>query len=180
MNRLDLIRQLPEASAGLEIGVKEGNWSAEILSTPVRHLTLLDCWEFQPTGYEDVANQSQEIQNSLYEQVCERFKNEPRVTIWRTFSRKMMVNGVLRPMQIHFDFDWIYIDSNHSYSEVFADLEFYSQYAPILFLHDYIDNGLGFGVKAAVDDWLLLNGEKWRVDAITDEDTWETIKLVKV
>ena len=111
-----------EGDVGIEIGVLEGELSKRLITTNPSKLYLLDCWEFQSEGYSgidtkyDGCNQPNDVQKRKYESVCEYFKEYDNVEIIKGFSLEV-VNK--------FDdetYDCIYIDANHNYDSVKADL----------------------------------------------------------
>ena len=97
---------------GVEIGVNRGDNAENILNQlNIRCLYLVDKWD----NYEGLdTNRSQEIN---YQFVLERFKNNKKVKIIKSFS-KDAVN------QIDDDsLDFVYIDGNHLYDYVYQDIE---------------------------------------------------------
>ena len=122
-----------------EIGVWKGTGSKKILkrlrdlsnyrhvypenSTPGQ-LHLIDPWFF---GYIDSSPKSvgakrmfdipQSEIDQIYESVCNEFTDSPEVTIHRKASTKAKFSKGY--------FDWVYIDGDHRYDAVLADLEHY-------------------------------------------------------
>jgi hypothetical protein len=121
-----LLRTLPPGSAGCEIGVWEGDFSAEILRTVrPRRLVLIDPWLYQPefagAWYGGALLKSQAEMDSVYERVRERFSQRPEVQLLRGRTRE--VQSAVAPASL----DWIYIDGNHDYDHVRLDLDFAAQ-----------------------------------------------------
>jgi len=174
MTRAQYIASLPEGTIGAEIGVLEGEFSADILATPVKKLYLVDPWKHYETGYNDGANINQGGQDCRFRNVTAKFANEPRAIILREESGSP---AVLESLQ---DVDWVYIDANHSYEAVWNDLTWYSEMCDHLMLHDYCENEItrkhGWGVVRAVGDWLAVSG--WKKVLVTD-DEWPTVVLKK-
>jgi hypothetical protein len=174
MTRIEYMESLPEGTIGAEIGVLEGEFSAQILATPVKKLYLVDPWKHYETGYDDSANVNQGGQDHRYRNVCAKFAGDPRAIILREESGSQVVMDAIQ------DVDWVYIDANHSYEAVWNDLTWYSEMCDLLMLHDYCENditrGHGWGVIRAVEDWLAVS--KWKKVLVTDED-WPTVVLKK-
>jgi hypothetical protein len=166
--RRDLLNALPRQSVGAEIGVHEGDLSAEVLAI-VRPATfhLIDPWAYQP-AYADAlfgaaaardAAAGKAAMEARYEQVCARFAAEiasGQVVIHRATSHDIAAD---------FDdayFDWVYIDGNHLYDYVKQDLEdYYPKVKPggALLGDDY--NTVGWwqdGVTQAVDEFVAARG----------------------
>lgn len=176
MTRYDLINRLPIYTTGFEIGVCEGEFSKQILNTPIKHLVLVDPWQHIGSGYDDPANVDQGGQDERFKRILQYFFDDTRVSIMRTFSRSDIVRSCIATYKP----DWVFIDANHSFEEAYNDLLFYSQFVHRIFCHDYVDNELSrsmnFGVKKAVDTF-LENNNLWSPISITDEE-WPTIELV--
>jgi hypothetical protein len=172
-----MIQNLPASNVGVEVGVLEGWFSEQILSTPVKKLYLIDAWKHQEEGYTDPANIGQNGQDRRYHLVYEKFKNDKRVEIIRDWSTS---DTVLHKLLDNIP-DWAYIDANHTFENVLEDLNFYSKLTSHLFLHDYVDNdkskAMNFGVIKAVDAF-LKNNLDWKIANISDEE-WPTVELIK-
>lgn len=118
-----LLRALPRGSAGAEIGVWEGDFSAEILRVvrPVR-LVLIDPWLFQPefagTWYGGALLRSQAEMDEVAARVQARFAGSPGMEILRGKTADLAER--IAPASL----DWIYIDGNHEYEHVRVDLAF--------------------------------------------------------
>jgi hypothetical protein len=118
-----LLRSLPRGSVGCEIGVWEGDFSAEILRVvrPSR-LVLIDPWLFQPefggAWYGGSLMKSQAEMDQVYERVRTRFAGKGDVEILR--GKTEDVATAVGPASL----DWVYIDGNHEYAHVRRDLAF--------------------------------------------------------
>jgi len=122
---------MPRRSVCAEIGVFAGDFSERILAVvdPVR-LHLIDPWryevgpEYDGAWYGGAKGRSQDDMDCVYDAVCHRFAApvlSGTVAIHRACSADAAAT---------FDdayFDWVYIDGNHRYEFVKADLE---EYAP--------------------------------------------------
>lgn len=155
-NRKFLFNILPKYSIGAEIGVHLGDFSQEILNyLSPKELHLIDPWEYQPsTTYKKSlygGNLSQDEMNQRYRNVVNRFKQNEQVIIHRSYS-----SDVLRQFSNNY-FDWIYIDGNHLYEYVKADLGLSLQKVKIggYIAGDDYRNGAWWqgGVKQAVDEF---------------------------
>lgn len=118
-----LLRFLPPGSAGCEIGVWEGDFSAEILRVvrPSR-LVLIDPWLFQPefagAWYGGSLMKSQAEMDLVCERVHARFAGKSGLEILRGKTEE--VEAAVAPGSL----DWVYIDGNHDYAHVRRDLAF--------------------------------------------------------
>ncbi len=112
-DRLALLRQLPRQGIVAELGVASGDFSHQIMAeTQPRQLHLVDPWGSERYG------------NELYNGVCNQFARkrlEGQVTIHRQTS--------LDALQQFADeyFDWIYIDTTHSYELTRDELRSYAR-----------------------------------------------------
>ncbi len=124
--RENLLRSMPKHSVCAEIGVWQGEFSQQILDIVApRKLVLIDPWAYEESdaaqwhgGMQGHAT-SQGGMDAVYEDVAKRFGTLPNVSIIRDFS-----SG---PVSLFSDesFDWVYIDGNHSFDYVMADLQAY-------------------------------------------------------
>lgn len=159
-SRSFLLDMLPRKSVGVEIGVHKGDFSKSMLEVVrPRELHLIDPWKHEAsTTYKDAwyggqANGQAEM-DERYRQVCARFEREIRrgqVTVHRACSAAAL-GGF--PDEY---FDWVYIDGNHLYEYVKADLELaLAKTRPGGFIagDDYTEGGWWQGgVKKAVDEF---------------------------
>ena len=124
-----LAKRLPRHGVGAEIGVWKGHFSKRLLSiAKPKRLYLVDPWLFQPdfpdNGYggsgrpfRGILVESQSDMDALFESVKKELGSSPSVEVLRIMSSEM--GRHIHPMQL----DWIYIDGNHAYEHVKADLE---------------------------------------------------------
>jgi len=136
-----------------EIGVWRGEFSARVLSTWDGTLHMIDAWRHLE-NYQDQCNLSDDEHSKCFEaaqRVAEAFM--PRGVIWRELTP---VAAARFPDGF---FDLIYLDANHSYEAVMADLAAWTpkiRAGGTFCGHDYMDGvrqeGV-FGVKTAVNEF---------------------------
>jgi hypothetical protein len=156
---------LPKHSIGAEIGVHLGDFSQQLInSVTPQELHLIDPWEYQ-TGakYEQAwyggqaasdQKDGQQAMDERYASVCDRFAQQiqsGQIKIHRGYSTDMLQQF---PNEY---FDWVYIDGNHLYEYVKADLELSFQKTKsggFITGDDYTEGGWWEGgVKKAVDEF---------------------------
>lgn len=157
-----LLRILPVNSIGAEIGVHKGDFSQRILELvdPVE-LHLIDPWKhetsptYEKAWYGGKALNGQSEMDERFVSVCHRFRkeiSENRVKIHRATSAE-----ILDKFPDDY-FDWIYIDGNHLYPFVRADLEtsFRKVKRGGFVTGDDYDEGGWWdgGIKKAVDEFI--------------------------
>lgn len=147
--RIDFIKNLNLKGLGIEIGVQEGKFSKVILDNSNLHLILLDGWRFFKDGYLEGGNVPNDQHNKYLNETLSNLiaPHEGRFTLMRELSQTAH--------QFFRDefFDFIYLDSNHSYDFVTQELENWwpkVKVGAILAGHDFVDRDAGFGVKSAV------------------------------
>lgn len=114
-NRECILELIEENFVCAEVGVWKGEFSRQIISKNPSKLYLIDPWITQ-----DYANRwysiEQQKMDKIYEDVCDQFKDNQSVKIIRSMSTDVEIQQKL---------DLVYIDANHSYEFVLADLQFY-------------------------------------------------------
>jgi Methyltransferase domain len=166
-----VIRQLPRGSVGAEIGVWKGDFSARLLRrVRPRHLHLVDPWAFADdpryasAWYGGALATSQGDMDAVHRAVLDRFGAEiagGRVTVHRATS----VEAAAAIGEV----DWVYVDGDHTYDAVLADL---AAWAPkvrpggVIAGDDYGETGQwwGDGVQRAVAEFTASGG--WRLAAV--------------
>lgn len=120
-----LLEMMPRHSVCAEIGVFWGMFSRLILKTvQPEMLHLIDPWQYQPEATLARAchggvSGSQQRMDEIHDNVVRHLGHRKDVTIHRTSSS-------LAVSQFPDDyFDWIYVDGDHFYEGVTADLEQY-------------------------------------------------------
>lgn len=160
LNREELLKILPKNGTVAELGVDEGSFSAQILNIcNPKKLHLIDFWGF------DRYNQDKK------RQVEEKFKsqiNSGNVQIDIGFSTE-----IGQKFQDN-HFDWIYIDTDHSYQTTIKELEIWKSKVKVNGLiagHDYIigywDGMVRYGVIEAVYEFCSKNN--WEILYLTME-----------
>lgn len=157
-----LLQRLPRRSVGAEIGVWKGDFSARML-TRVKplELNMIDPWAYleEPTyktaQYGGGAARCQEDMDEIHRDVTSRFATEISQGIVRVHRLTSREAAGLFP-DAHFD--WVYIDANHLYEYVLADLRMYYpkvRSGGFVAGDDYGKEGWwGNGVKQAVDEFV--------------------------
>lgn len=124
-----VLTRFPRGSVGAEIGVHTGDFSERILKVVrPRELHLVDPWRsmdeapYRTSGYGGPSGFDQDRMDQIYAGVLRRFQDQIRagtVRVHRATSAdasRDLADGSL---------DWVYIDGNHRYDFVKADLETY-------------------------------------------------------
>lgn len=150
-----------------EIGVAAGSFARQILSRWAGAYTMIDAWAHLPHGYTDIANvPTAEHEQNLNKARAVAAEFAPRVQLLRLLSVEA---AKCFPDEY---FDVVYLDANHSYEAVFADLTAWARkvrQGGAIAGHDYLDGvrpeGV-FGVKRAVSDFFgrdpdIVTSEKW-------------------
>tara|TARA_B100000287_G_scaffold397500_1_gene414162 strand:- start:24442 stop:25017 length:576 start_codon:yes stop_codon:yes gene_type:complete len=162
-HRKRLLKMMPKGSVCAEIGVWKGDFSQRIIEiTRPSELHLIDPWEFQPDfpsrwyGGTKASNQSD--MDDIFDSVRARFSDSPEVSLHRMLSEKAHSEF---PDEF---FDWVYIDGNHDYDFVKADLELFLpkvKHGGYLTGDDYLqpsrEKPSHIPVKEAVSDFLSEN-----------------------
>lgn len=177
-SRLEMIAELPGGLVGAEIGVQRGDFSAEMLTTRLAKLHLVDCWRPTENVSADPANIDEGGHEENYRFTLARFVREiaeGRVVV----HRKMSLAAAARFTEGSLSF--AYLDADHSYEAVLTDLEAWAKIIKPdgwLMGHDYVDDEasrrMGFGVVAAVDEFCRRH--PWELVAVTDEE-WPSFQL---
>lgn len=119
--RLEMLARMPRGGRCAEIGVWNGGFSAAILDvTEPQELVLIDPWDLlarQDDGeWTHARHQDAAFMAGMHDNVRALYGTRPNVTIRRGFSAE-----VLEDYPDDY-FDWVYIDGNHLYDFVRADL----------------------------------------------------------
>lgn len=180
--RSDLVKAV--AGIGLkgnwaEIGVQRGMFSRELLASGPRRLYMVDAWrQFPIEGYRDVANVPAYRQLECF---AEAFN-----VVYAAGDRAVMLRDLsVNAAGIFADgfFDFVFIDANHTYEGVKADLNAWYpkvKTGGVFSGHDYMNSEFNgdaeFGVKRAVDEFMSAQGIS--TFGVTKEP-WPTWFMVK-
>lgn len=161
-NRKELLKLLPKYGVVAELGVNKGDFSDLILNiTKPKTFHLIDFW--------GSARYNQNIRKGVENRFAKQIEDE-----------SMKINlGLSTDVVTEFEdnyFDWIYIDTAHTYNVTIAELEMYqTKIKPngIISGHDYIlGNWSGmvrYGVIESVHEFCFKND--WEIIYITAEQT---------
>lgn len=127
VNHLIPDRYVKKDSIGAEIGVWQGRTSRQLVDKGVKRLYLIDPYIFTNNAKrwdggkygQGLKVLSQEDMDRLYQSVFNSFKEEPSVVFLRKKSQKALEDIPDESL------DWVYIDGDHDYLTVKADLEGY-------------------------------------------------------
>jgi len=191
-----LFQEKNSLGKGVEVGVGKGEHAKTILSKYLGHLYLVDPWAAQdPQEYEDITN-FENHESNFYECAASLSKHQSRYTAIRKKS-SLAVND--------FDnesLDFVYIDANHKYSFIKADIEawfpkvrtggivsghdYFNEWTDIVDFHPngidkYIFNTEGtklgaFGVNPAVDEFCTQNNYTLQTTRYEWFGSWYFIK----
>jgi hypothetical protein len=159
-NRQTFLNKLPKNAIVAELGVDKGDFSEFILDiTQPKKLHLIDAWD------------TERYHDGLAVNVQNKFKNkldDKTIEIHRGYSTDWLVK---------FDdnyFDWVYIDTNHSYETTAAELaicQYKVKPGGIIAGHDYALGLPGYtfryGVVEAVNEFCVKNN--WEIIYLTHE-----------
>ncbi|MCB9039366.1 MAG: class I SAM-dependent methyltransferase [Lewinellaceae bacterium] len=159
-NRDMLVGLLPKGGIVAELGVAEGKFSKVILSQAhPRKLHLVDSWN------------SERYPVSLRTQLENAFQEEIKRSRVEIHTGGSLEVGETLPDSY---FDWVYIDTDHSYQTTLAELELYKKKVKkggFIAGHDFITgNWLGmvkYGVIEAVHEFCVKND--WEITYLTME-----------
>jgi len=156
---------LDKPQRGAELGVKEGRFTSYILDRfPELHMIAVDTWRVKPPldlqGYETYKGWNFEAIQQEFSNVTQQFANRLTVMVMDTVSAAQLVPNA--------SLDFVFIDAEHTYDAVLADIRSWSSKVKsggLLCGHDYCHKFPG--VKKAVDDSF------GHVDIMAgDNDTW--------
>jgi len=159
-NRNELLNLLPKNSICAEIGVDKGTFSEKILThcNPEK-LHLIDAWH------------TERYNENLGLSVERKFEKE--ISTKRIVINRGLSTDVLKEFPNYY-FDWVYIDTDHSYKTTFEELQLCLQKVKvggIIAGHDYIignwSDGVKYGVMEAVHEF--CKKEHWEILFLTTE-----------
>lgn len=160
-----VLSTIPPNAVAAEIGVWQGDFSALLWATGrIEELHLIDPWRFMPRFptrlYGGAIAKDQSDMDGIARSVQQRFADLPAIKVHRADSLDVAASFP------NAHFDWIYIDGDHSYEAVLADLvAWHPKVKPngIVWLDDYRwhDDSGRRAVKSAIEDFLA----RQRVDS---------------
>lgn len=177
--RSRLVAALPHGAVVAEVGVERGDFSHKIVKrTRPARLHLIDCWDEYhddlPYAHDGFPC-TQQDHESNHQYVTRRFAAEIRR------GQVQLHRGYSVPVLATFPdgyFDWVYVDANHSYDAVAADLAaVLPKMKPggVITGHDFINTPFwrnrNFGVVEAVHDFCAEHG--WELVARTPGPGWD-------
>ncbi len=157
LNRSELLKVLPQNGVVAELGVDEGVFSAEILELcQPQRLVLVDVW---------ASRRYHQGKKTLVEAKFDKQRKSGKVQIERGYS----IEVAERFPEQHFD--WIYIDTDHSYQTTIKELE---TWAPRI-----KEDGIIAGHDFVVGNWerLVKYGVIEAVYEFCSRYNWEIIYL---
>ncbi|MDX1908928.1 MAG: class I SAM-dependent methyltransferase [Bacteroidia bacterium] len=160
VDRAALLDTFPQGGVAAEIGVDQGDFSAEILRrTRPQKLHLIDIWG------------SARYHDGKRLHVEERFGQE--IAAGQVEINRGLSTGVLPTFQDHY-FDWVYIDTDHSYRTTADELRLCARKVKpggIIAGHDYTAGSwvglVRYGVIEAVHAFCVQEG--WELIHVTME-----------
>ncbi len=168
IGRLYALYAAPRGGVLAEIGVWQGGFSRRILQLrKPRELHLVDPWLFVASlperMYGGSVAKSQSDMDAIMASVVKQFAGSPAVRVHRSTSLEVAKSFA----DSHFD--WVYIDGDHSYAAVLADLDAWFPKLKVggkIVLDDYTwqDESRSLSVKAAAEKFISENpGHKTRL-----------------
>lgn len=154
----------------VEVGCAEGYFSADMLRWNLGNHYMVDNWGTIP-GITGDGNYPQEWHDKNYEAAMKRVNEfQERLFVLRGLSGDMAKHVTDESVSL------VYIDANHSYEGVMADINaWYKKLKPggVMAFHDYERND--YGVKQAVNEFAQANGLEVHFiaeDAMEDAGAW--------
>jgi len=163
-NDLGNVMQSEGFTVGVELGVQNGYYAAEMLRNwpNCTEYNLVDLWGHQE-NYHDFANADQETQDLIYADAMNNVKPwEEKIKVCRNYTTECV--------KTHDDgyFDFIYVDARHDFKGVSVDLAAYwpkLKVGGIMAGHDYVTQ----------DDGPEGGGQDWTTNFDGTEDLTRTV-----
>jgi len=125
--RRALVAMLPKHGVGAEVGTWKGDFSARLLRrTRPQRLYLIDPWEYRDDPayaqamFGDRTPGGQQKMDAIHDAVCRRFARE--IADGRVIVTRARSTDATAGLEV---LDWAYIDGDHTYPAVLADLDAY-------------------------------------------------------
>lgn len=162
LNRNELIAKIPKSAMIAEIGVDKGDFSELLLECcQPEKLYLIDTWGSERYGEEKASYVRRRFESNLKNSSVEIVRCDS-ISAARIFP-----DGY---------FDWIYIDTDHSYQTTISELHVWAPKVKkhgIIAGHDYEQGnwirGVRYGVIEAVHEFCTKEG--WELSYLTTEPT---------
>ncbi|UAB81237.1 class I SAM-dependent methyltransferase [Marixanthomonas sp. SCSIO 43207] len=170
LNRKQLLQQLPKNAIVAEIGVDTGDFSEEIIAcTTPQKLHLIDLW-----GTKRYHEGKREWVEKKFVTAIEN----DQIIINRGLSTE-----VAKQFQDGY-FDWVYIDTDHSYKNTLKELQLYSKKVKpdgIIAGHDFVIGNWKGLVKYGVIDavYEFCQTQNWQLVYLTLENRAHTSFAIK-
>jgi hypothetical protein len=163
----DFLEYLPKGGVVAELGVETGSYAKKILEiNRPKELHLVDVWDSIPDPWPSLEEQKKNYQN-----INKLF--DPEIQNGMLIVHKGDDLLYLNAFPDGY-FDWIYIDTTHSYEQTLSELEISSKKVKrdgYICGHDFVDNEFGrrsrFGVIPAVYDFTRKS--KWKIANLTND-----------
>lgn len=168
-SRAELYKLLPPNFISCEVGVAEGLFSRDLLAMGSGYHYMLDAYKTLQQKGDGANNQSWHDKNYI-----NAFKITMPYDSKRTIVKALSVVAATEFADSFFDL--VYIDANHAYDAVKADIvAFWRKLKPggVMAFHDYLNHE--YGVGKAVNEWAADNGIKVNLipeNGIYDAGAW--------
>lgn len=170
LNRLEMLKLLPKHGVVAELGVDKGGFSEQILNIcEPSKLHLVDLWDSERYNQ----NKRKSVENKFKTQI-----SSGQVEINIGYS-----TDVGQKFQDNY-FDWIYIDTDHSYKTTIKELEIWKSKVKedgVIAGHDYVianwDGMVRYGVIEAVYEF--CSKYNWEILYITMEHDYPPSFAIK-
>lgn len=170
-----------EVETYAEIGTREGSTFKERTPFVSKLALAIDCWDLFETDSQNDMNRGRKQAKAQYDNLVYYYNSslfeDTRIEIARNFSNDPKL---INRFENNY-FDCIFIDGDHSYEGIKADLNnWWSKCNTLFYGHDYmlketIWNGVKCGVKEAVDEFVEEHKKEikhFRVYTGSNNPTW--------
>jgi hypothetical protein len=166
------LEKLPKNGVVAEVGVWLGGhaWSMYNIMRPSKFY-LVDIWQYQDIEWDTTSKTDRH--NEALEKVKKRFQGCPEIEIVQDYSV---------PAAARFEdsyFDAVYIDADHSYDAVKADISAWwpkVKSGGFISGHDYLAGKKHINVKPAVDEFIKDNGLEMAFTSPCSSPDWAVRK----
>ena len=165
-----VLDRLPDGPVvGAEVGVFDGRMSRHLLERPDLRLVMVDRWDAPTEAYTLTGDPRAELgRDEMSEAKRTAMLTTAFAATRRTVAHMDSLAAAANPMLA--DLDFVFLDADHGYEAVAADIEAWRHTLKpggLLCGHDYGDER--FGVTEAVDDACETHG--WALETGADR-TW--------